>query len=132
MPTDQERMRKLEDTVSTLQRLTARQAADLETIGKAIRDASRPRGADGEEMIAGAEVWACEVCSSRLGVYDPRTEEMCLKYRDSYVYVSGGRIRVPCRNCAHMNIIEPAGDAPDPLVGTAPSTGLAAGAARAL
>ena len=54
-------------------------------------------------------IWACKSCSSKLGMYDPETDELRLRYKELSVYMKpglGGSIRVPCRRCSQMNELE--------------------------
>ena len=51
-------------------------------------------------------VWACENCAARLGIYDPKADQLRVRYKDFVCYVSpgmGGTVRVPCRRCGLDN-----------------------------
>jgi hypothetical protein len=53
-------------------------------------------------------VWACANCAARLGLYNERTEEMRVRYKDFVVYIKpgvGGFLKVPCRRCGEENIL---------------------------
>lgn len=54
-------------------------------------------------------VWACTSCGAKLGVYNPDTDELRLRYKELAVYMvpgQGGSIKVPCRRCAELNTLE--------------------------
>jgi len=51
-------------------------------------------------------VWSCRNCGARLGVYNPDTDELRIRYKELVVYSTpgiGGSTRVPCRRCAEVN-----------------------------
>jgi hypothetical protein len=55
------------------------------------------------------KVWMCFNCGSKLGIYNDKSEELRIRYKDHLVYLKagkGGFIRVPCRKCAYMNELE--------------------------
>lgn len=54
------------------------------------------------------EVWMCENCSARLGLYNRERDEMRVRYKDFLVYIKpgvGGVLRVPCRRCGEENVL---------------------------
>ncbi len=55
------------------------------------------------------EVWACQNCGARLGIYNKEKEELRVRYKDFVAYVIpgvGGTIMVPCRRCGEQNTLE--------------------------
>ena len=63
----------------------------------------------GERAVGSDKVWNCEKCGARLGVYDPDSEQLRIKYKDFSLYSvpgKGGSLTVPCRRCAHLNTLE--------------------------
>ena len=55
------------------------------------------------------KVWMCFNCGSKLGIYNDKSEELRIRYKDHLVYLragAGGFIRVPCRKCAYMNELD--------------------------
>ena len=55
------------------------------------------------------KVWMCFNCGSKLGIYNEKTEELRIRYKDHLVYLKagpGGFIKVPCRKCAYMNELQ--------------------------
>jgi uncharacterized coiled-coil protein SlyX len=62
-----------------------------------------------DSMVGKDRVWNCEKCNARLGVYDPDSEQLRIKYKDFSLYSvpgKGGSLTVPCRRCAHLNTLE--------------------------
>lgn len=53
------------------------------------------------------KVWACQNCGAMLGIYDEGSGEMRISYKDFVVYVTDGKIRVPCRRCKLENALAP-------------------------
>lgn len=52
------------------------------------------------------DVWACENCAARLGIYNPAKEELRVRYKDFVCYVTPGlkgSVRIPCRRCGLVN-----------------------------
>ena len=55
------------------------------------------------------DLWKCRSCGARLGVYNVKRNELRVRYKDFSVYIvsgEGGRVSVPCRRCAEINIAE--------------------------
>lgn len=51
-------------------------------------------------------IWGCKKCGSRLGIYDPDTDELRIRYKDLFVYVQageGGYVKIVCRSCSFLN-----------------------------
>lgn len=84
--------------------LTNRELGDLlidALAGAAEREEKPPRCPDDSE-------WTCDRCDTLLGVVDAIDGTIRRKYRDDLAYVNlgqGGKITVPCRKCAHPNVI---------------------------
>ena len=54
-------------------------------------------------------VWVCENCAARLGIYDPQTDQLRVRYKDFVCYITpgvGGTVRVPCRRCGLENTLK--------------------------
>jgi hypothetical protein len=52
------------------------------------------------------EVWACENCCARLGIYNEAKDELRVRYKDFVAYIKpgkGGTVMVPCRRCGEQN-----------------------------
>lgn len=73
----------------------------------------------GKDLAARAselQTWLCPKCGSRAGLYDPRTDEMAIRVKDSFLWLQtgvGGWVEVACRGCAFRLRLdyEPAVDA---------------------
>lgn len=63
---------------------------------------------EGEPACETDSEWTCDRCRTRLGIVDVTDGTIRRKYRDSMDYTTlgeGGKITVPCRRCAHPNVI---------------------------
>jgi len=52
------------------------------------------------------QIWSCKKCGFRLGIYDPVTDELRIRYRDFFSWVKagkGGYIKIVCRGCSELN-----------------------------
>jgi len=61
---------------------------------------------ENQEIEKKDQLWQCEKCGARLGIYDPVTDELRVRHKDFYAYLkagSGGYIRLVCRSCSHIN-----------------------------
>lgn len=64
-------------------------------------------------------IWCCKKCGTRLGMYDEAQDVLRMRYKEFIVHAHagiGGWIRVICKGCAEMNVIEyatGASEAPD-------------------
>ncbi len=115
---DAERIGRLERDIARVKEQQNKMALDVGTIVQAVRQHAEGGGDLGEgggsprpTDIVMDTMWLCEKCGVRLGIYDPLTGEMRFKIKGEILYVSGGTIRVPCRSCAHINVLEPTVDA---------------------
>lgn len=66
----------------------------------------QPDARDGNVMRD--EVWACDNCAARLGIYNSERDELRVRYKDFVAYVQpgvGGKIMVPCRRCGEQNTL---------------------------
>jgi len=55
------------------------------------------------------EVWACQNCGARLGIYNNERDELRVRYKDFVAYVTpgvGGKTMVPCRRCGEQNTLK--------------------------
>jgi len=55
------------------------------------------------------KLWNCVKCGSRLGIYDIKTDELRVRYRDFYAWWKagiGGYLKIVCRSCSHLNEIK--------------------------
>ena len=55
------------------------------------------------------DVWACQNCGARLGIYNKEREELRVRYKDFVAYVTpgvGGKTMVPCRRCGEQNTLK--------------------------
>ena len=51
-------------------------------------------------------LWQCKKCGSRIGIYDPKTEELRIRHKDFYAYWkagSGGYLKLVCKSCSYIN-----------------------------
>lgn len=54
-------------------------------------------------------IWCCSKCGGRLGFYDEASDVLRVRHRDSVVYTHvgiGGWVRVLCRQCSELNVLE--------------------------
>ena len=49
--------------------------------------------------------WKCQSCTSILGFLDKEKAELRIKYKDLFVYVKGGEVRIICRSCGQQNTL---------------------------
>jgi len=109
-------MQLLEERVAYLQRSVSDISENLMEYERAIQalaammDSLQESGQSSSDKIGGQDrVWNCEKCGARLGVYDPDSEQLRIKYKDFSLYSvpgKGGSLTVPCRRCAHLNTLE--------------------------
>jgi hypothetical protein len=55
------------------------------------------------------DVWACQNCGARLGIYNNERDELRVRYKDFVAYVTpgvGGKTMVPCRRCGEQNTLK--------------------------
>jgi hypothetical protein len=55
------------------------------------------------------KVWQCDKCGGRLGIYDQKTDELRVRYRDFFAYWKagkGGYLKMVCRSCSHINELQ--------------------------
>ena len=112
----EDRVQYLEERIAYLQRSVSETDAVLSdfdkaltNISSAVESLSEPGGTNAERMGTSDRVWNCEKCGARLGVYDPDSEQLRIKYKDFSLYSipgKGGSLTVPCRRCAHLNTLE--------------------------
>ena len=113
----EERVQYLEERIAYLQRSVSDVESVLSDFDKAIAsvvmaieampdpNSNNPQ----DTLVSSDRVWNCDKCGARLGVYDPDSEQLRIKYKDFSLYSvagTGGRITVPCRRCAHLNTLE--------------------------
>jgi hypothetical protein len=102
-PLDREdRVSKLEATIS-----------DIEVHVLSLQRALMPGGQSGEDQKVQSQmrddVWCCEACGARLGIYNKQKDELRVRYKDFCVYIMpgvGGRTMVPCRRCGEQNVLQ--------------------------
>lgn len=49
------------------------------------------------------QTWLCPKCGARLGIYDPKTDELACRYKDFVIRTQigvGGWVETNCRGCA--------------------------------
>lgn len=92
---------------------------DLTVLSSAVRRGepiSEPVEPEASIESLADRVWSCERCPSRLGIYDPTSDLLRIRWRDLLVQVQtgpGGFVRVVCRSCGHINEIhDERGEAP--------------------
>lgn len=47
----------------------------------------------------------CQKCGHKLGIYDKKSDELRIRYRELALYVTigkGGNIKIICKNCSHI------------------------------
>lgn len=47
--------------------------------------------------------WLCNNCSFMLGLLSPDGETIRIKYKDLYLEIEGGNIKIKCRKCGRDN-----------------------------
>lgn len=55
------------------------------------------------------QFWLCKRCGAKLAFFDHEKDEMRIRFRDLFVYVTpgdGGSIRYVCRGCGYVNEID--------------------------
>lgn len=61
---------------------------------------------ENKKVVPTDRVWNCEKCGSRLGIYDVKTDELRVRYRDFFAYWKAGKdgyLKLVCRGCSHIN-----------------------------
>ena len=111
----QERIQALEEKIAYLENNVSEITGTLVEFEKAITALAvaienYPDSTSATERAVGSDrVWNCEKCGARLGVYDPDSDQLRIKYKDFSLYSvpgKGGSLTVPCRRCAHLNTLE--------------------------
>ena len=54
-------------------------------------------------------IWFCESCGARLGIYDTDKEQLRIRYKEHIVYITpghGGRVDTTCRRCSFVNTLK--------------------------
>lgn len=75
----------------------------------AASHASSSSDDEGGAVAMKDKVWSCASCAARLGIYDERSDELRVRYKDFVCYVkpgAGGVVEVPCRRCGQRNRLE--------------------------
>lgn len=52
------------------------------------------------------QIWSCKKCGFRLGIYDPASDELRIRYRDFFCWMKAGKdgyIKIVCRGCSELN-----------------------------
>ena len=91
----------LDARISNLEQATISLADRLANVG--TNDSPEPA-----IKVQRDDVWLCENCGSRLGVYNTSKEELRVKYKDFAIYIhpgKGGQVKHPCRKCGEINIL---------------------------
>lgn len=72
--------------------------------------AEQQAGDPAEESKAPVDtIWCCRKCGTRLGMYDTADDVMRLRYKEFIAHAHagiGGWLRVVCRGCAELNVVE--------------------------
>ncbi len=58
-----------------------------------------------KEALNLSSAWKCGACFAVLGYTDANKETLRIKYKDLYVYVSGGIVTQICRSCGKANTV---------------------------
>lgn len=61
---------------------------------------------ENESITPVDEIWQCNKCGARLGIYDKIQDVLRIRYRDLYAYFTvgvGGRVKLVCRSCSEIN-----------------------------
>lgn len=54
------------------------------------------------------EVWSCEKCGNRLGIYDREKDELRVRYKDFFAWWKvgeQGELKIVCRSCSNINVL---------------------------
>tara|TARA_Y100000593_G_C4298024_1_gene331744 strand:+ start:1271 stop:1612 length:342 start_codon:yes stop_codon:yes gene_type:complete len=94
-----------QDTVSRLQNLESSMKLLEEEVKKISQIDSF---IETKHITRQDEVWGCEKCGSRLGIYDRENDELRIRYRDFFAWWKpgiDGRLKIVCRGCSHINVV---------------------------
>lgn len=101
-PEREDRVSKLEATVSDIE-------VHVLSLQRALMLGGTPSGEPKMQSQMRDDVWCCENCGARLGVYNRMKDELRVRYKDFCVYIKpgvGGRTMVPCRRCGEQNVLQ--------------------------
>jgi len=104
-----ERLERLEMVVSEMDAQLHHVSAVVYSqteVNQQVDDAPSDAPSSGERPPMRDEVWACENCCARLGIYNADKDELRVRYKDFVAYITpgaGGSIMVPCRRCGEQN-----------------------------
>lgn len=48
-------------------------------------------------------IWKCKACDFPLGQIDEQGEILRIKYKDLYLWITGGSVTMVCRRCGTLN-----------------------------
>lgn len=49
--------------------------------------------------------WRCKACHIRLGILNPECTELRIKYKDLFLFITGGTVRTVCKACGTENTL---------------------------
>ena len=101
-----------QNKVDALERDVAELRQDIQSVLRVVHALKSDVSAGGGTAAPESEprpdvdrIWECAKCHARLGVYDPASGEVRIRYRDLYVWVSRGDIAVCCRGGGEVNTL---------------------------
>lgn len=104
------RIHRLEVVIDELQAAVQGLSGQLAMVAAATSNSGG--GGDTDEATTMRDtVWSCASCAARLGIYDEKSDELRVRYKDFICYVrpgAGGVVEVPCRRCGQRNRLEDA------------------------
>lgn len=113
MVTDQERNREIREIQEAIRGLVVRfddlsgqvdyLGREQVTIGDTITALRKGGVRESAVRPSDLQSWLCGKCGSRIGLYDPATEELAMKYKDLVTRFRcgpGGFVETTCRACA--------------------------------
>ena len=75
-----------------------------------LRAEQQPEEGDEAPRVPAQDaIWACKKCSTRLGMYDPENDVLRIRHKEYIAHVHsgvGGWVRVVCKGCAELNVVE--------------------------
>ena len=102
----EKRLKAIESAVCHLAEDMSSLGASLGAVQAQAQMETARRDQDPSRMPMRDQVWACQNCGARMGIYDPETDQLRVRYKDFVCYITpgvGGTVKVPCRRCGLEN-----------------------------
>jgi|TARA_Y100000289_G_scaffold14595_1_gene13705 ribosomal protein L37AE/L43A len=83
-----------------------RQVKGMEHELSQLVDIYQSRIDEAEKISPMDKIWSCKKCGFRLGIYDPVSDELRIRYRDFFCWMKAGKdgyIKIVCRGCSELN-----------------------------